>query len=415
MVVSLQKNSSAGGSMRVFQINIFGNLSTGRIAVDLYRTLRDSGHDGIVAFARNSIAEDIPYIRIGNKWSVYLDVIATRFTDRAGFYSSKSTKRLIEQIKNYNPDIIHLHNIHGYYINIEILFNYLKETKIPVVWTLHDCWSFTGHCCNFEFIKCEKWKNGCYNCKQKRSYPASYFLSNCTSNYSQKKALFTSVENMTLVTPSYWLKELVEHSFMQHFPITVIRNGVDLNVFKPTYGNWLKNHGIDGKKIILGVAGTWTPMKGLSDLIELADKLPDKYQMIVVGVSKKQKSQLPASIIGIERTYDSKELAELYTSAYVFVNPTYEDNFPNVNIEALACGTPIITYKTGGCPEIITDEIGSVVSKGDVNGLLNMIISCKFNKEVCEKKGKSFDRNICYKQYIDLYEKIIRLKRVPLK
>lgn len=397
-----------GGGMKVLQINIFGNLSTGRIAVDVYRTLRESGHDGLVAFARNSIAEDVPYLKIGSKWSVYSDVMATRFTDRAGFYSRKATQRLIEQIQDYNPDIIHLHNIHGYYINIEILFEYLRKAGKAVVWTLHDCWSFTGHCCYFEFIGCKKWLAGCHDRGQTRNYPASYFIDNSVQNYTFKQKFFTGIENMVLVTPSYWLRNLVKQSFMGKYPVKVIRNGVDLDIFKPTVGSWIKDHGLERKKIVLGVAGTWAPRKGLSDLLQLDRNLSDEYQVIIVGVNRNQKVQLPSSVIGIERTYDSKELAELYTAAYVFVNPTYEDNFPNVNIEALACGTPVITYETGGCPELITDGIGKVVPQGDIKGLCEAILSKNYIKEECINMGKKFDRNICYRQYIDLYEDILK-------
>jgi glycosyltransferase involved in cell wall biosynthesis len=195
---------------------------------------------------------------------------------------------------------------------------------------------------------------------------------------------------------------------MGKYPVKVIRNGVDLDIFKPTVGSWIKDHGLERKKIVLGVAGTWAPRKGLSDLLQLDRNLSDEYQVIIVGVNRNQKVQLPSSVIGIERTYDSKELAELYTAAYVFVNPTYEDNFPNVNIEALACGTPVITYETGGCPELITDGIGKVVPQGDIKGLCEAILSKNYIKEECINMGKKFDRNICYRQYIDLYEDILK-------
>ncbi|WP_027203857.1 glycosyltransferase [Butyrivibrio fibrisolvens] len=393
--------------MKVLQINIFGNLSTGRIAVDIYRTLHDNGHDGMVAFSRNTISDDVPHFQFGSTLSVVTDGVMTRITDRAGFFSIKATKRLIEKIKDYNPDIVHIHNLHGYYINIDILFNYLKESGKPVVWTLHDCWSFTGHCCNFESMQCEKWKTICKNCNLKHSYPSSFILDNSTNNFIVKKRLFTSLDKMILVTPSVWLKDLVNESYMNKYPVEIIRNGVDLDVFRPTYGNWIKNHGLERKKIVLGVAGTWSKTKGLNDMIKLAEILPDDYQVVVVGVSKKQHNKMPKNVLAIERTYDSKELAEIYTAAFVFVNPSYEDNFPNVNIEALACGTPVITYETGGGPEIITDEIGSVVNRGEVNAIANEILKLNVDSEKCTTIAQEFDRKKCYLRYLDVYKSLM--------
>lgn len=391
--------------MKVLQINIFGNLSTGRIAVDIYRTLRNNGHEGMVAFSRNTIADDVPHFKFGSKLTVYSDVIMTRLTDRAGFYSKGPTKKLIEKIKEYDPDIIHLHNIHGYYLNIELLFNFLKEYGKPVVWTLHDCWAFTGHCCNFEYARCNKWKNGCGNCQQKSNYPAS-FVDKSRSNYEKKKKLFTSIDNMILVTPSIWLKKLVEESFMSKFRIKVIRNGVDLNVFKPTFGEWVKRNNLTDKEIILGVAGTWSPTKGLSDMVKLSELLPSNYQVVIVGLNKKQMKSIPDSVFAIERTYNSQELAEIYTAAKVFINPSYDDNFPNVNLEALACGTPVITYQTGGGPEIINDKIGAVVPQGSVEELIRKIENVKKNSNECISVVSKLDRSKQYMEYLRLYNEI---------
>lgn len=394
--------------MKVLQINIFGNLSTGRIAVDLFYTLRDNGHDGMVAFARNTIAEDVPYIRIGSKWSVYMDGIMSRITDKAGFYSRRPTKLLIEKIKEYDPDIIHLHNLHGYYVNVELLFGFLKEYGKPVVWTLHDCWSFTGHCCNFESAGCEKWKGGCHDCGQQRRYPASLLMDRSAWNYQRKKELFTGVKRMVLVSPSDWLKELVTQSYMGQYPVEVIRNGVDLHTFHPTAGDWVGRNKLTGRKLVLGVAGVWTPTKGLDDLIRLSETLNDDYRVVAVGVSKKQKKRLPEKMTGIERTYDSRELAEIYTAAHVLVNPTYDDNFPNVNLEALACGTPVITYKTGGSAEAIDENSGAAVKQGDLAAVVSVITRRGFSEESCIARSKNFQKEQCYSKYIELYQNMCR-------
>lgn len=393
--------------MKVLQINSFGNLSTGRIATDIYRTLRDNGHDGMVAYGRGKIPNDVPAVRIGSRRSIFIDGVMTRLTDRAGFFSVGPTTQLIKKIKEYDPDIIHLHNLHGYYLNIEILFNYLKESGKPVVWTLHDCWAFTGHCAYFDFAGCQKWLTNCCNCPQKHDYPASMFLDKSENNFHRKKELFLDIDNFVIVTPSKWLAKLVDRSFLQSYPVKVIHNGVDLKMFKPTYGNWIKNHNLEDKKIILGVAGKWSNRKGLLDLIKMSIHLPDDYKVVIVGVDDEQQKNLPPNILGIKRTYDTAELAEIYTAAYVLVNPTYEDNFPNVNLESLATGTPVITYNTGGSPEVINGKNGCVVPKGNIEGLFQAVIDNNFSSDEALKSSKIYAREKSYTEYLNLYKGII--------
>lgn len=394
--------------MKVLQVNIFGNLSTGKIATDIARTLEEKGEECVVAYARNCVPPDICGLKIGDQADVYVHGALTRLTDRAGFYSTSATKKFLEEVRRMRPDVIHLHNLHGYYLNIKLLFEFLKETKIPVVWTLHDCWSFTGHCCNFEAIGCERWKSGCFQCPQKKNYPASYLLDQSERNYRQKKELFTGVENLTLVVPSNWLGALLKDSYMAEYPVKLIRNGIDTETFSPTYGKWKEMHRIKDKKIVLGVAGTWTKTKGLNDMIELSKKLDDSYQVVVVGVSPEQKKSLPAKVLGIERTYDSRELAEIYTAAYCFINPTYDDNFPTVNLEALACGTPVIMYQTGGGPEILDKYCGRVVPKGDISALWQEIEQVQIDPIACRKVAERFERSRCFQNYIALYESILQ-------
>lgn len=397
-------------NMKILQINIFATLSTGRIAVDLYKTLVKNGDEGCIAFARGSIEKDIPNIRIGSELDVKLHGIATRITDKTGFYSINPTKKLIEQIKQYNPDIIHLHNIHGYYINIELLFNFLKEYNKPVVWTLHDCWAFTGHCAYFDLANCNKWKSHCEKCPQKKEYPKSLIMDNSYWNFDKKKELFCDVKNMVLVTPSKWLAELVKLSFLKEYPIKVINNGIDLTVFKPTKSNIRKQYNLEDKFVILGVAGVWDKRKGLADFIELSKNLDDKFRIVVVGVTEKQQQNLPKNMIGILRTHNVKELAQLYSTADVFVNPTYEDNFPTTNLEALACGTPVITYNTGGSVESVNNTCGIVSPQGNINELKNNILKCfknNFDEYNCANAGLKYDKFKCFKEYIDLYRRII--------
>ena len=391
------------GRMKVLQINIFGNLSTGKIAVDLYKTLAANGHEGKIAFARGEIEEGIPYVKIGNKLDVIVHVAMTRLTDKAGFYSKHATKKLIKVIEAYDPDIIHLHNIHGYYINIELLFDYLKGSNKPIVWTLHDCWAFTGHCCYFDFIGCQKWQTKCFDCPQINTYPASY-RDNSRSNYAKKKELFTSIDNLTIVTPSQWLAGLVKQSFLHKYTVKVIPNGIDLSVFKPSADRYFDKEKINDKKIILCVASIWTERKGLKDIIELSKMLSDEYKIVVVG--KLNGQSITQSMIHIDRTNNQEELAKLYSQAYIFVNPTYEDNFPTVNIEALACGTPVITYKTGGSPEVIDESCGLVTKKRNAESILEsikIIEQLNITVNACVAIAKNFDKELRFKQYIDIY------------
>ena len=393
--------------MKVLQINsVCGVGSTGRIATDLYKVLEEQGHKCKIAYGRGTAPEGIDSIKIGSNLDNYYHVFKTRVFDKHGFGSVNATKKFIEEVKDYDPDIIHLHNIHGYYINIEILFNYLKEANKPVIWTLHDCWAFTGHCSYFDYVGCNKWKSGCYNCEQKGEYPSSKDLDNSKLNYEKKKELFTSVKNMTIVTPSKWLANLVKESFLGKYPVEVINNGIDLDVFKPTESDFREKHNLENKFIILGVASVWSERKGLKYFIQLSERLDDKYQIIIVGVSEKQKKNLPKHIIGITKTNDTRELAEIYTSSDIFFNPTLEDNFPTTNLESLACGTPIITFNTGGSVECINSKVGYIIGKGDINNTIR-VINNYFDSKECIKKSKEYNKSERYNDYIKLYEFII--------
>ncbi len=390
--------------MKVLQINIFGNLSTGRIAVDLYRTLKENGHEGKVAFARNTIAEDIPHIKIGNTLNVYLDGVLTRLTDKAGFFSKKATKKLIEEIKVYNPDIIHLHNLHGYYINVEMLFEFLKAFGKPVVWTLHDCWSYTGHCCYYSMANCEKWKTGCKDCPQIGAYPAS-FVDNSKWNYEKKKEMFLNLPTLQLVTVSKWLEAEVKQSFLKDVPVCTIYNGIDTEKFKPTESDFRERYGLEDKKIILGVASTWDVRKGLKDFVELSKLLDDNYRIVLVGVTTKEKKNLPQNVIGISRTDSIEELAGIYSTADVFFNASVEETFGLPTAEALACGTPVIVYNATALPEVVSEENGYVVEPHDIQKVKETIDFC-VGKKI--EPNKNWEKSTSYKEYIDLYEKLLK-------
>lgn len=394
--------------MKILQINSFFTVGgPPRIMNGIYDTLKENGHECKIAAAREKMYIPEDSITIGNSAGVYLNAIQSRIFDNDGFAAGKATKELITKIKEYDPDVIQLHNLHGYYINVEILFDYLRKCGKPIVWTLHDCWAATGHCAYFSVANCDRYKEGCYSCPQKKEYPASCLFDQSKRNWVRKKTAFAGIPNMAIVTPSHWLAEIMKESNLEYYPIKVIHNGIDLNLFSHLEGNLRVQYSLQNKRIILGVAQNWAEHKGFEDFIKLSELLDDSYQVVMIGLTDDQLKVLPESILGLKRTNSIGELVAWYSNAQVFVNLTYQDNFPTVNIEALACGTPIITYKTGGSPEAIDETCGWVVEQGNVEKVANIIQSMGEN-ELYQKKAisrsKLFNRKSKYLEYINLYQ-----------
>lgn len=402
--------------MKILQINTTINSgSTGRIAEDIGTVLIQNNHISCIAFGRGTQASKSKLIKIGSSWDVLCHGFKTAIFDKHGFGSTDATINLIREIENEKPNAIGLHNLHGYYINIKVLFKYLQKSNIPVLWTLFDCWSFTGHCSYFDDIDCKKWQAKCMNCPKKRKYPTSYIIDNSESNFDKKKELFNSLPNLHLVVHSEWLKYLVSKSFLGSVPISMIQSGIDLDQFSPQddFEMVVQKYKLKAKKIILGVANIWDLRKGLSDFISLNKLIDTDMQIVLIGLSAKQVKSLPGGIKGIERTESIRELAMLYSCADVFVNPTWQDNFPTTNLESLACGTPVITYNTGGSPESIDANTGIVVEKGNINGLKQAIDEViekgkDHYRRLCRTRAeKYFNKNDRYLDYLYLYEKLI--------
>lgn len=398
--------------MKILQINTVVNSgSTGRIAEEIGKLILEQRHESYIAYALGSRPSDSRLIKIGGKYDFLIHGLVSSLNDGHGLASKKATKELINRIEEIKPDAIGLHNIHGYYLNYPVLFNYLKKRQYPVLWTFHDCWPFTGHCSYFEKTGCEKWKTSCNTCPQIKHYPMS-LVDRSNRNYRLKRETFLGLNNLTIITPSQWLKNLVDKSFLQDYHVKVIHNGVDLEVFKPK----ISPHKVKNYSIVLGVASNWDERKGLSDFKRLREYLPKEIRIVLIGVNKKQLKQLPLGIQGIERTENLEELVRWYNDADVFVNPTYVDNFPTTNIEALACGTPVITYETGGSPEAINESTGRVVKKGDITGMareINHFIEFDKNKlrEECRSRALlKFDKNARFDDYINIYESLIKNK-----
>ena len=303
-----------------------------------------------------------------------MHAIQTRLFDTHGFGSKHATKEFLKWAEEYKPNLLWLHNLHGYYINVEMLFAWIKKhPEMQVKWTLHDCWAFTGHCSYFTMVKCEQWKSHCSYCSQLRRYPACFVMSSVSKNFERKRKAFTGVKNMTLITPSKWLADLTRQSFLKEYPVEVHYNTIDTNIFKPTPSDFRERYGLQDKFIVLGVANVWEDRKGLFDFYKLAKKLDDRCVIVLIGLSKEQIVNSPSNIIGIQRTNSPQEWAKIYTAADVFFNPTYEDNYPTVNLEASACGAQVLTYRTGGSPESV--PASNVFEVGDVLSVSKRIVA----------------------------------------
>ena len=364
--------------MRVLIINsVCGTGSTGKICADLADEFKRDGHVVRIAYGRGSIPSQYKKdaIRIGNEFGVRLSVLHTRLTDRHGFSNQCATRRFLRWASNFDPDLVWLHNIHGYYINVEMLFDWIKmRPHMKVNWTLHDCWAFTGHCAFFSMAKCDQWSKHCVSCPQTKAYPKSMWKDRCEENFARKKKAFCNVRDMTLVTPSYWMADLVKKSFLAAYPIEVVYNKINREAFQPTPSNFRNKYGLKEKRIILGVANVWDERKGLKDFWCLREMLDDSYVIVLVGLNKRQLRTLPPGIIGIERTSNIYELAGIYTTADIFVNPSKEETFGMTTVEAYACGTPAIVYRDTACEEIVKSMCCGVAVEQNVDSIYTEIL-----------------------------------------
>lgn len=404
--------------MKVFQINGGSTGSTGTI---LFALQDVAGRQGIHVTCASPITTTNrsggEFVKIGSFWGRRLSELMARITGLAGCFSPFATARLLRTMRRKGVDLIHLHTLHSSYINLPMLFRYIKKRNIPVVWTLHDCWAFTGHCPHFAYVGCDKWRTQCGSCLLYRQYPASFF-DNSSYMYRLKKRWFTGVSNMVLVTPSQWLSQLVESSFLKDHPSLIIRHGIDLSIFKPTPSDFRVKHAIDERKhILLGVAFGWSDKKGLDVFIELAKRLDgQQYQIVLVGTDEATDKLLPENIISIHRTFDQRELAQIYSAADLMVNPTREEMLGLVNLEANACGTPVVTFRTGGSPECIDENSGCVVECNDTKALEAEIIRIcthrPYSRQACVENAARFEKGACFSRYIQLYKELAEAQKM---
>ena len=382
---------------RIVYINAWGNGSTGKIIDQLKVASSNADYESLLLYGRGVSATPESSININTQANLYLDALYSRVFDNHGRNSKGVTKKAIKILNEYKPDLIHLHNLHGYWINYILLFNYINANSIPVIWTLHDCWAITGHCAYYQYLGCKNQEYGCGKCPGINHYPKS-FADNSKKNFNIKSEIFTSVKNMHIVTPSEWLANLVSKSYLNKYPCTVINNIIDSNTFKPTDYEYLyQKYGIpQSKKIVLYVAmSTSDPWKGFDILIKAAENLPEDYCVVIVGNCKLASTK---KIINVGRTDNQTELAAFYSMADVLANPSLDDNYPTVNLEALACGLPIAAFFTGGIPEQVDEKVGILSKEKTANELCNSII------KICQK-GKGYYSENCIKKITTLLSK----------
>lgn len=395
--------------MKILQINTYcGYGSTGRIAVDIANSLGPKDECTIAyGYFNTTYKKCYNLLRWKSPFIYKVKLFLNRVKGKTGYTNKFRTQKFLNWIDEWNPDVIHLHNIHGDYIHISTLFKFLKDRNYPVVWTFHDCWPITGRCAYFDYNGCTKWRNGCHSCQFKKVFPVTYFSDSSKKEWHKKKDLFSGIKNLTIVTPSNWLANLVKQSYLSGYSVKVIHNGIDLSVFKKDYEtqSLRTKYGIGNSKILLGVAGAWSYRKGLNYFIELAKILSDEYKIVLIGLSKKQIRLLPSSILGIEHTESISELVKWYSCATIYLNPTLDDNYPTTNLEAQACGAPIITFNTGGSPESIQN--GIVAQNRTVKSLYDSIEHMAhedYNKTV---SLDFFSKETFAKAYVSLYKDII--------
>jgi putative colanic acid biosynthesis glycosyltransferase len=404
----------------LFQINIEVNSgSTGRIAEQIGLVAMKSGFDSYITFARGYNQSQSKVIKIGNKFSILFHLLKTRLLGEHLNGSRHATLKLIQQLKTINPDIIHLHQMHGYYLNVPLLFEFLREFNKPVVWTLHDCWAFTGHCSYFTLVGCDKWKTECNKCPQSKKYPKSLYFDKSKSEFYQKDKLFNAIKNLTFVGVSDWVANLAKFSFLSKNKITTIANCIDLNLFNPKENalNVITKYGLDkNKKFLIASGTTWIKSKGLEDYILLSEMLPFDYQLILVGINESISKSISSKIKCIKRTESQLELAELYSAADILLCLSYQESFGLTPIEAMACGTPSIVYNNTALNEIVTDKTGIKVETGDLNAVIEAIKHISkngkqfYSQNCIQRANDMYDMNKNYLNYVDLYHELLKSK-----
>ena len=396
---------------KLLQINSVVNTgSTGRIAEQLGQLAITQGWESYIAYGREARESKSQLIRIGNKNDVYLHAITSMLMDNQGLMSKRATRQILEKVEVIKPDIVHLHNIHGYYINYPMLFRYLKNNNIPTVITMHDFWLMTGHCAYINKI-CNRWKIGCGDCPRLNQYPVA-MVDRSAKNWQIKATFFADMPNVILIPVSHWLGRFVDESLLKYVKQRVIYNGIDTDIFKPYTKHEQTIQGIDWNRFtIMTIATRWTNSNGYREVIKLSEFLPTDCQIVMVGLNEEQLKDIPKNIIGYKKTEKFSQLQELYTKSDVIFNPNTEVTFGLVTVEAMACGTPAIVLRDTAGEELVNEQTGFVVDKvEDVVKLIPTIkaMNNEHTSDFCRQRVKGlFEADKQFQKYLDLYKTLI--------
>ncbi len=397
--------------MKVLQINAcYGYLSTGIIVEDIEKLLIENGCESYIGYQSKAKEMSNGY-KIGTGLDRKFHGLYSRIFGKQGYVSKNQTRKFLKWVDEIKPDIVHLHNLHSNYLNFNILISYLAENNIKTVYTFHDCWAFTGKCTHYSFVKCNKWKEACGNCPKNKHEVPSLFFDVTSKVIKDRTEHLNKISDLTIVSCSNWMKKQVELSHLTPKKVVTIYNGVNTNIFKPHENSFRKDYSLNDKFVILGFANKWCLENNMAGVKSLVEQLKDDEKIVIVGCNEEQKKYFSAykKVIALGFIKDRLELSDIYASSNVFVNLTYEDTLPTVNMESLCCETPVITFNSCGSPELVSNENGMVVEQGNFDAIRKSIDIIKNDgiKVDYNKVKEVFDREKCYKKYIDLYRQIV--------
>lgn len=393
--------------MKILQINaVYGFRSTGIIIKDIAIALKKEGHEAYFAYQTANERPENGYL-IGNKFVWKWHALYSRVFGRQAYASKSSTKKLLKWIDTVQPDVVHLHNLHSNYINLNLLCDYLVEKNIATVITLHDCWYFTGKCSHYVAVGCDKWQKSCGNCPRLKQEQASLFFDNTSKVLKDKIKHLNSIPNLTIVGCSHWITEELKKSHLKPNKIEVIYNGVDTKIFTPHKSDFRDKNSIGNQFLIMGMADKWCTDKNKEIVQQIIQNNLDS-KIVIVGCKESQKEEFKnvRNVIALGYITDRKELSDIYAASDVFVNLTHADTLPTVNMESICCGTPVITFDCCGSPELVDGDSGYIIKENDSRALLerlDMLRNKALQFNVLEKQ-KKFDKDTCYQRYLDIYK-----------
>lgn len=394
--------------MKILLLDVnYKSGSTGKIVYDLKQELEKEGHEVLACYGRGKKVEEKSVMKFAYDFETLIHAFLSRLTGLMGYFSYFSTRRLIKEIEKFEPDVVHIHETHSYFMNHLPLIEYLKKKNIKTVWTFHCEYMYTGNC-GYAY-DCNKWKNICRNCPDIKRYPKSLFFDFSYKMFLDKKRAFENFNNLTIVTPSKWLKDRTKESFLKNKRVEVIHNGINTEVFKPKdFTHLITKHNIGNKKVILSVApDIMTDRKGGKWVVKLAEQCINlDYIFILIGV-KDLNEKFPNNVIALGRTENQIELAEYYSLADIFLICSEKETFSMTCAEAISCGTPVVGFKSGAPETIFAEAI--FVDYGDIKELkkqLEKFLNDQeffYDRRISQEGIKKYSKNKMFKNYLNIY------------